>query len=46
LATAGRYTDKSLDWRARRTEFATATDEATINQVVARILPVIGVEEE
>lgn len=37
---------KSLDWKARRAEFAAATDEATIDQVIARILPLIGVEEE
>jgi mRNA interferase MazF len=37
---------KSLDWKARRAEFASATDEATLDEVVARILPLIGVEEE
>jgi mRNA interferase MazF len=37
---------KSLDWKARRAEFATSTDEATVDQVVARILPLIGIEEE
>jgi mRNA interferase MazF len=36
---------KSLDWKARRAEFVAATDEATVDQVVARILPLIGVEE-
>ena len=37
---------KSLDWKARRAEFASATDEATLDEVVVRILPLIGVEEE
>jgi mRNA interferase MazF len=37
---------KSLDWKARRAEFASATDEATLAEVVARILPLIGVEED
>ena len=37
---------KSLDWKARRAEFASTTDDATIEEVVARILPLIGVEEE
>jgi mRNA interferase MazF len=37
---------KSLDWKARRAEFASATDDATLDEVVARILPLIGVEEE
>ncbi len=37
---------KSLDWRARRAEFAAATDEATLDEVIARILPLIEVEEE
>jgi mRNA interferase MazF len=37
---------KSLDWKARQAEFASATDEATVEEVVARILPLIGVEEE
>lgn len=37
---------KSLDWKARRAEFAAATDESTIDEVVARLLPLIGVEEE
>lgn len=35
---------KSLDWKARRAEFASATDAATIGAVVDRILPLIGVE--
>lgn len=37
---------KCLDWKARRAEFASATDEATVDEVVARILPLLGVEEE
>jgi mRNA interferase MazF len=37
---------KSLDWKARRAEFAAATDEATLGEVVARILPLIEMEEE
>lgn len=37
---------KSLDWKARRAEFASGTDEATLDEVVARILPLIGVEGE
>ena len=37
---------KSLDWKARRAGFAAATDEATLGDVIARILPLIGVEEE
>jgi mRNA interferase MazF len=37
---------KSLDWKARLAEFACATDEATVDEVVARILPLIGVEED
>jgi mRNA interferase MazF len=37
---------KSLDWKARRAEFASATDEATLGEVIARILPLIGMEEE
>jgi mRNA interferase MazF len=36
---------KSLDWKARRAEFASATDAATTDDVVARILPLIGVED-
>ncbi|MCW5548235.1 MAG: endoribonuclease MazF [Opitutaceae bacterium] len=36
---------KSLDWKARRAEFASATDEATLDEVVSRLLPVIGAEE-
>ena len=35
---------KSLDWKARRAEFASATDASTIGEVVDRILPLIGVE--
>jgi mRNA interferase MazF len=37
---------KSLDWRARRAEFASPTDDATLEEVVARILPLIGVEDQ
>ncbi len=37
---------KSLDWRARRAEFAAATDEAALGDVIARILPLIGNEAE
>lgn len=37
---------KSLDWKARRTEFAAATEEATLADVIARILPLIGIEGE
>jgi hypothetical protein len=37
---------KSLDWKARRAEFARATDAATLGEVMARILPLIEMEEE
>lgn len=37
---------KSLDWKARRAEFAGATDAATLGEVVARILPLIETEEQ
>jgi mRNA interferase MazF len=37
---------KSMDWKARRAEFAAATDETTLGEVVARILPLIGAEDE
>ena len=36
---------KSLDWKARRAEFASTTDEATLENVIARILPLIEEEE-
>ncbi len=32
---------KSLDWRARTTEFAGAVSDATVDDVVARLLPLI-----
>ncbi len=37
---------KSLDWKTRRAEFASPTDDVTLEEVVARILPLIGVEDE
>jgi len=37
---------KSLDWRARRAEFAAATTALTFSEVVARILPLIDEEGE
>lgn len=37
---------KSLDWKARRAELAEATDQETVSEVVARILPLIEMEEE
>lgn len=33
---------KSLDWKARKAEFATATSEAVIEDVLALVLPLIG----
>jgi mRNA interferase MazF len=33
---------KSLDWKARKAEFATASSEETIEDVLALILPLIG----
>ena len=36
---------KSLDWKERRAEFASTTDEATLGNVIARILPLIEEEE-
>ena len=32
---------KSLDWKARRAEFASATDDNVLNDVVSLILPLI-----
>jgi mRNA interferase MazF len=32
---------KSLDWRTRGAEFASATDKATVNDVVSLVLPLI-----
>lgn len=32
---------KSLDWKARRAEFASATDDSVLNDVVSLILPLI-----
>lgn len=36
---------KSLDWRARRAEFASAADENVVNDVVSLLLPLIEMEE-
>jgi hypothetical protein len=35
-----------LNWVARRAEFATANDQATLDEVVARVLLEIGIDEE
>ena len=32
---------KSLDWRIRRAEYAATAPEATVDEVVARVLPLI-----
>lgn len=32
---------KSLDWKARRAEFAASVDDDTLSEVVARILPLV-----
>jgi len=32
---------KSLDWRVRRAEFASATDDNVLNEVVSLVLPLI-----
>jgi mRNA interferase MazF len=32
---------KSLDWKARRAEFASATDDSVVNDVVSLVLPLI-----
>ena len=37
---------KSLDWKARRAEFAASVDEGTLGDIVSRILPLIEVGEE
>ena len=35
---------KSLDWKVRRAEFAARTSEATLEDVVALVMPLIGEE--
>jgi mRNA interferase MazF len=36
---------KSLDWKVRKAEYAASTPEATLNEVLARVLPLIDEED-